>query len=89
MEAHVPEFYRFGLDQLHPVSATHGLGLGALLEALGQVLPPPRELPAPAPGIRVAIIGRPNVGKSSLINHFLGEDAPDGEPPARHHPGRH
>jgi GTP-binding protein len=73
LEAHVPEFYRFGLDQLHPVSATHGLGLGALLEALGQVLPPPRELPAPAPGIRVAIIGRPNVGKSSLINHFLGE----------------
>jgi GTP-binding protein len=73
LEAHVLEFYRFGLDQLHPVSATHGLGLGALLEALGQVLPPPRELPAPAPGIRVAIIGRPNVGKSSLINHFLGE----------------
>jgi GTPase len=73
MEAHVPEFYRFGLDRLHPVSATHGQGLGALLEALGQVLPPPRELPAPAPGIRVAIIGRPNVGKSSLINHFLGE----------------
>jgi GTP-binding protein len=72
-EVHVPEFYRFGLAQLHPVSATHGLGLGALLEALGQVLPPPRELPTPAPGIRVAIIGRPNVGKSSLINHFLGE----------------
>ena len=72
-EAHVPEFYRFGLDQLHPVSAVHGQGLGALLEALGQVLPPPRELPAPAPGIRVAIVGRPNVGKSSLINHFLGE----------------
>ena len=73
LEAHVPEFYRFGLDQLYPVSATHGLGLGTLLEALGQVLPPPRELPAPAPGIRVAIVGRPNVGKSSLINHFLGE----------------
>ena len=72
-EAHVPEFYQFGLDQLHPVSATHGLGLGALLEALAQVLPPPRELPAPASGIRVAVIGRPNVGKSSLINHFLGE----------------
>jgi GTPase len=72
-EAHVPEFYRFGLDQLYPVSAIHGQGLGALLEALGQVLPPPRELPGPAPGIRVAIVGRPNVGKSSLINHFLGE----------------
>jgi len=74
LEDQVPEFYRFGLENLFPVSATHGLGLGALLEALGQVLPLPRELPAPAPGIRVAILGRPNVGKSSLINHFLGEE---------------
>jgi GTPase len=73
LEVHLPEFYQFGLEHLHPVSATHGLGLSGLLEALGQVLPPPRELPAPAPGIRVAILGRPNVGKSSLINHFLGE----------------
>ena len=74
LEVHLPEFYRFGLEHLYPVSATHGLGLSGLLEALGQVLPLPRELPAPAPGIRVAIVGRPNVGKSSLINHFLGEE---------------
>jgi GTP-binding protein len=74
LEVHLPEFYQFGLEHLHPVSATHGLGFSGLLEALGQVLPLPRELPAPAPGIRVAIVGRPNVGKSSLINHFLGED---------------
>jgi GTPase len=74
LEAHVPEFYRFGLDPLFPVSATHGLGLGSLLEALGEVLPSPRELAPPAPGIRVAIVGRPNVGKSSLINYFLGEE---------------
>jgi GTP-binding protein len=73
LEDRVPEFYQFGLENLFPVSATHGLGLGELLSALGRVLPPPRELPAPAPGIRVAILGRPNVGKSSLINHFLGE----------------
>jgi GTPase len=73
LEDQLPEFYQFGLDRLYPVSATHGLGLGSMLEALAQVLPPPRELPAPAPGIRVAIVGRPNVGKSSLINHFLGE----------------
>ncbi|MDP1761208.1 MAG: GTPase, partial [Deltaproteobacteria bacterium] len=74
LEVHLPEFYQFGLEHLHPVSATHGLGFSGLLEALGQVLPPPRELPAPASGIRVAIVGRPNVGKSSLINHFLGEE---------------
>jgi len=73
LEDRLPEFYQFGLANLYPVSATHGLGLSGLLEALGQVLPLPRELPAPAPGIRVAIVGRPNVGKSSLINYFLGE----------------
>jgi GTP-binding protein len=74
LEAQLPEFYQFGLAPLYPVSAAHGLGLGALLSALGEILPQPRELPAPAPGIRVAILGRPNVGKSSLINHFLGEE---------------
>jgi len=73
LEVDVPEFYQFGLGHIYPVSATHGQGLSGLLEALGQILPPPRELPAPPAGIRVAIVGRPNVGKSSLINYFLGE----------------
>jgi GTP-binding protein len=74
LEAQLPEFYRFGLDPLYPVSATHGLGLGALLEGLAAALPAPREPTAQIPGIRVAILGRPNVGKSSLINRFLGEE---------------
>jgi GTP-binding protein len=74
LEAHLPEFYQFGLEPLYPVSATHGLGLGALLAALGEALPPPRAFFPPAPGIRVAILGRPNVGKSSLINYFLGKE---------------
>jgi GTP-binding protein len=74
LETQLPEFYRFGLDPLYPVSATHGLGLGTLLAALAEALPQPREVPASPPGIRVAILGRPNVGKSSLINHFLGEE---------------
>ncbi|MFA4902365.1 MAG: ribosome biogenesis GTPase Der [Desulfobaccales bacterium] len=74
LELQVPEFYRFGMDPLFPVSATHGLGIGTLLAALGEVLPPPQELASTAPGIRVAIVGRPNVGKSSLVNHFLGEE---------------
>ena len=52
LEVHLPEFYQFGLEHLYPVSATHGLGLPGLLEALGEVLPPPRELPAPVSGIR-------------------------------------
>jgi GTP-binding protein len=74
LDLQVPEFYRFGMDPLFPVSATHGLGVGTLLAALGEVLPPPQELASVAPGIRVAIVGRPNVGKSSLVNHFLGEE---------------
>jgi len=74
LETQLPEFYRFGLEPLSPVSATHGLGLGPLLSALGRALPPPRTFLPPAPGIRVAILGRPNVGKSSLINYFLGTE---------------
>jgi GTP-binding protein len=74
LDLQVPEFYRFGMDPLFPVSATHGLGVGTLLAALGEVLPPPQELESATPGIRVAIVGRPNVGKSSLVNHFLGEE---------------
>jgi GTPase len=74
LDLQVPEFYRFGMDPLFPVSATHGLGIGTLLAALGEVLPPPQELESTTPGIRVAIVGRPNVGKSSLVNHFLGEE---------------
>ncbi len=73
LEPQLPDFYQFGLAPLYPVSATHGLGLAALLEALAATLPRPGEVTAPAPGIRVAILGRPNVGKSSFINHFLGE----------------
>jgi GTP-binding protein len=74
LEVRVPEFYQFGLDPLYPVSATHGLGLGALLSDLGEALPLPQAFSPPAPGIRVAILGRPNVGKSSLINYFLGKE---------------
>jgi len=69
----LPDFYRFGLAPLFPVSAAHGLGLGTLLEALARHLPE-AEAQAAVPGIRVAILGRPNVGKSSFINFFLGEE---------------
>ncbi len=73
LEPNVAEFYRFGLPLLFPVSATHGLGIASLLEAVLQHLPPVVEAPEAPPGIRVAILGRPNVGKSSFINYFLGE----------------
>lgn len=74
LEAQLPDFYRFGLTPLYPVSAAHGLGIDALLTGLVHSLPPPQEFPITAPGIRVAVLGRPNVGKSSFINRFLGEE---------------
>ncbi|HEY9073202.1 MAG TPA: ribosome biogenesis GTPase Der [Desulfobaccales bacterium] len=74
LEADAAEFYRFGLEVIFPVSATQGLGLNTLLEAIVQNLPSLQELPEAAPGLRVAVLGRPNVGKSSFINRFLGEE---------------
>jgi len=73
-EEHLPEFYRFGLDPLYPVAAAHGLGIASLLDALVERLPPAAPAPEPAPGLKVAILGRPNVGKSSFVNRILGEE---------------
>ncbi len=73
-EAHLPEFFRFGLTPLYPVSAEHGLGVQTLLEAVIDHLPREVDTSEPQPGIRVAVLGRPNVGKSSFINRILGED---------------
>ena len=68
------EFHRLGLGEPFPVSAVQGLGSGDLLDAIVERLPddgaePEREEPA-----RLAIIGRPNVGKSSLVNRILGQE---------------
>ncbi|MEW6387790.1 MAG: ribosome biogenesis GTPase Der [Thermodesulfobacteriota bacterium] len=73
-EENLADFYRFGLSPLYPVSATHKLGLVHLLEDLVKSLPPPQEVPLPSPALRVAVLGRPNVGKSSFINRVLGEE---------------
>jgi GTP-binding protein len=68
------EFHALGLGEPLAVSATHGLGTGDLLDAivagLGEVEPGEEDDGA----VRVAVIGRPNVGKSSLVNAFLGSD---------------
>jgi GTPase len=68
--------YALGIDTLLPVSALHGHGLGDLEEAIARVLPEPTDESAPDVGpdvLRVAIVGRPNAGKSSLVNQLLGE----------------
>jgi GTPase len=68
------EFHALGLGEPLAVSATHGLGTGDLLDATVAALGdrPAREEDGDA--VRVAVIGRPNVGKSSLVNAFLGSD---------------
>ena len=67
------EFYALGLGDYFPVSSINGSGSGELLDAIVKALPD--EQNEPEPDIpRIAIVGRPNVGKSSLINSFLGEE---------------
>jgi GTP-binding protein len=67
------DFHRLGLGEPLPVSAAQGLGSGDLLDRIVELLPEGDREPD-ADAIRLAVIGRPNVGKSSLVNRFLGEE---------------
>jgi GTP-binding protein len=68
------EFHQFGYDEVFPISAEHGAGLGDLLDAIIELLPTAEARKEVRDDIHVAIIGRPNVGKSSLINKLLGQE---------------
>ena len=68
------EFYNLGLGDPIAVSAVHGHGTGDLLDACLQYFPEEEENDAPDDVVNVAVIGKPNVGKSSLINRILGEE---------------
>ncbi len=69
------EFYEMGFENdLIALSATHGTGTGDLLDEICRLLPDAEEEEEEEDAIRVAVIGKPNAGKSSLINRILGED---------------
>lgn len=68
------EFYNLGLGEPHPVSSTNALGIGDVLDAIYEAFPPKDENEEDDEIINVAVIGKPNVGKSSLVNKILGEE---------------
>jgi GTPase len=70
----LPEFNKLGMKQLLPISAEHGYGLYELIETVSDLLPENVEPEADIDAIRIAVIGKPNVGKSSLINKLLNSE---------------
>ena len=74
LEGHAAEFYNLGLGDIMPLSAYHGTGIFELLDKIVELLPPGAEEPASDDRIKIAIVGRANVGKSSLLNAMLGEE---------------
>jgi GTP-binding protein len=72
-EKALSDFYSLGIDSLFPVSAEHGYGVADVMDALTAGFPDTAAEPDRSDVIRIAVVGKPNAGKSSLINTILGE----------------
>lgn len=68
------EFYNLGMGDPYPISSTNAIGIGDVLDKIYESFPPKKEEEEDDKTIKVAVIGKPNVGKSSLINKILGEN---------------
>jgi len=74
LEAEALEFEQWGFDEVFPISAEHGDGVAEMLDRVMDLLPAPEARDERREEVRLAVVGRPNVGKSSLVNRLTGEE---------------